>query len=194
MRNYLTLICLVCFDDNILPFFSKDKALMLSLNMMHSSILYPWHSTKYLIHITSLSLSWRAIISVLVELFVMHFYLFEELATAPAPKVTRLPVCPQQSSCTWCDPSIYQCIVKFIVSVLIVSLRYLVPFRYFRTLLSFPQSSSSGACTCVVRNNTTVWMSQQALFAANSSWYTVWWIISAYSLFSVFPSSLTLRK
>ncbi len=194
MRKYFALICLVRFDNDILPFFSKDKALMLSWNMMHLLILYHWHSTKYPIHITSLSLSWRVIISVLVKLFVLHFCLFKELATASAPKVTRLPVCPRQSPCTWCDPSMYQCIAKFIASVLSISLRYLVTFRYFRTLLSFPQSSSSGAYTHVVRNDTAVWMFWQALFAANSSWYTVWWNISACSSFSFFASSLTLKR
>ena len=49
------------------------------------------HSTKYLIYITSLSLSWKAIISVSVELFVLHFCLFEELATTPAPKSYQAP-------------------------------------------------------------------------------------------------------
>ena len=87
--NYFALICLVCFDDDTLPFFSRYKALMLSWNMMHLSTVYPWHSTKYLIHITSLSLSCRAIISVSVEIFVLLFCSFEELDTASAPKVTR---------------------------------------------------------------------------------------------------------
>ncbi len=128
----------------------------------------------------SVSMSAKQISSVSVEL-VLHFILFEELDTAPLPKVARLLVCPLQSSWIWCDPSMYQCTAYYVWSVQSVSLRFLVPFKYFKTCFTFSQSSSSGDCTLVVRKDTAVWISQCAQFAAKSSWYAVWWKVSAIS-------------
>ncbi len=128
----------------------------------------------------SVSMSAKEISSVSIEL-VLHFILFEELDTAPLSKVARLLVCPLQFSLIWCDPSMYQCTAYFVWSVWNVSLRFLVPFKYFKILFSFSQSSSSGDCTLVVRKDTAVWISQCAWFAAKSSWYTVWWKVSAIS-------------
>ncbi len=120
----------------------------------------------------SVSMSAKEISSVSVEL-VLHFTLFEELDTAPLPKVARLLVCPLQSSWIWCDPSAYQWTAYFVWSAWSVSLRFLVPFKY--------QSSSSGDCTLVVRKDIAVWIFRCPQFAAKSSWYTVWWKVSAIS-------------
>ena len=46
---------------------------------------YPWHSTKYLVHIISGSLSCTDINSVSVELCASHFIIFNELIAAPSP-------------------------------------------------------------------------------------------------------------
>ena len=141
----------------------------------------------------SVSLSTKEKGSVFIEL-VLHFILFKELDTAPLPKVARLLDCPLQSSWIWCDPSMYQCTAYYVWSVQSVSLRFLVPFKYFKTCFTFSQSSSSGDCTLVVRKDTAVWISQCAQFAAKSSWYTVWWKASAISSSSLRPSSLTLKR
>jgi hypothetical protein len=111
----------------------------------------------------SVSMSTKEISSVSVEL-VLHFILFKELETAPLSKVARLLVCPLQSSWIWCDLSTYQCTAYFVWSAQSVSLRFLVPFKYFKILFSFSQSSSSGDCTLVVRKDTAVWISRCAQF------------------------------
>ncbi len=128
----------------------------------------------------SVSMSAEEISFVSVEL-VLHCILFKELDTAPLPKVARLLVCPLRSSWIWYDPSMYQCIANFVWSARSISLRFLVPFKYFKILFSFSQSSSSGGCTLVVRKDTPVWISQCTWFAAKSSWYAVWWKVSATS-------------
>jgi hypothetical protein len=46
---------------------------------MYSSMSYPWHSTKYLVHIMSGSLSGIDINSISVELCALHFIIFDEL-------------------------------------------------------------------------------------------------------------------
>ena len=142
----------------------------------------------------SLSLSWRAVISVSVELFVLHFCLFEELETVPAPKATKLPVCPRQSSCIWWDPSMYQWIAKFIVSALKTNLRYRAPLRYFKTLLSFPQSSSSGACTHVVKNVLFEYLDELCSVCCKQQ--LIYCMVECIRLFfaQFLPSSLTLKR
>jgi hypothetical protein len=194
MRNYLALICFDCFEDDTRPFFSSNNVFILSWNIVHLSISYPWHLTKYLVQITSRSLSWRAINSVLVDFLVLHFILLEELITAPLPRVIRHPICPLQSSWTWCNASMYQCTAKLIASALKINFRCLVPLRYQSTCISLAQTSSSGSCTCVVKNNTAVWMLRCALLAANKSWYVMWWNASTSFSFSFFPFSQILYK
>ncbi len=128
----------------------------------------------------SVSMSAKEISSVSIEL-VLHFILFKKLDTAPLPKVARPLVCPLQSSWIWCDPSTYQCTAYVAWSAWSVSLRFLVPFKHFKILFSFSQSSSSGDYTLVVRKDTAVWISWCTQFAVKSSWYTVWWKVSAIS-------------
>ncbi len=128
----------------------------------------------------SVSMSTKEISSVSVEL-VLHFNLFKELDIAPLPKVARLLVCSLQSSWIWCDPPTYQCTAYFVWSAQSISLRFLVPFKYFKICFSFSQSSLSGDCTLVVRKDTAVWISRCTQLAAKSSWYAVWWKASAIS-------------
>ncbi len=194
MRKYIALICFDCFEDNTCPFFSSDNALILSWNTVHSSISYPWHSTKYLVQITSGNLSWRAINSVSLELLVLHFILLEELTTAPLLRVIRHPICPLQSSWTWCKASMCQYIAKIIASALKINFKCLVPLRYPSPHISLAQLSSLGSCTHVVRNDTANWMSYCALLAENKSWYVVWWNAYASSSLSFFPFSWILYK
>jgi hypothetical protein len=174
-----------------------NNELILSWKIMYPSISYPWHSTKmYLVHIISGSLLCTDIISISVELRVLHFIMSGELIAAPFPIVIRHPTYRLQSSLIWCNPPTYQCTVKFISSALRISFIYRVPFMYFNcsTRTSFPQSSSSGAFTQVVRNDTAIWMSHLTLSAAKSSWYTVWWKASDSSSFSFLPSLRTLKR
>jgi hypothetical protein len=44
-EKVFALICLVRFEHDTLPFHSNDNVLMLSWNMIHSSMLYHWHLT-----------------------------------------------------------------------------------------------------------------------------------------------------
>ena len=186
----------VRFEDAILPFFSNDDELMLMLSWktMCSSMSYPWHSTKYLVHIISGSLPCTDINYVSVERRVLHFIMLNELIAAPFPIVIRHPICPLQSSWIWCNPSMYQWTVKFIVSALSISFRYRIPLMYFSTLTSSSQSSLSGAFTRVVRKDTAVWMMRLILLAVRRSWYTVWRKASTSSSFSFLLSSRTLKR
>ena len=93
--------------------------------------------------------------SVSVELLVFNLTFLDYLDTAPFPKVNIAPPCLLQSQCVLCDLSTYHfSIPRF--STLRLSFRYFVPFKYFNTLFSFPQLSSSGNLTLVVRNATAV--------------------------------------
>ncbi len=169
---------------------------MLSWKTMYSSMSYPWHSTKYLVHIISGSLPCTDINSISVELHVLHFIMSDKLIAAPFLIVIMHPICPLQSSWIWCDTSTYQWTVKFISSALRISFIYRVPFMYFSTLTSFHQSSSSGAFTRKARKDTAVWMLHLALLAAKREElvHTVWWKASTSSSFSFLPSSRTLKR
>ena len=98
----------------------------------------------------------------------------------PFPRVSAPPVCPLQSSCTWCDASINQFkVLKFSTSS--VSFMCFVPFRYSSTLNNFPQSSLSGFFTPRVTHDTGSWMSLRALYDKNSSCATALWNATASS-------------
>ncbi len=153
----------------------------------------PLTFNKYHVQITSGSLSWRAINSVLVELLVLHFILIEELTTAPLPRVIRSNLSPtifldlvQGMNVPMYSKDNYICLKVYFWC--------LVPLRYLSTLISLAQSPSLGSCTLVVRNDTAIWMSRRALLAANNIWYVVRWNALASSLLSFFPFSWILYK
>ncbi len=98
--------------------------------------------------------------------------LLDELVVAPCPNVRMEPVWPLQSWWVWWDASMYQMISE-IESADRVRTKYLVPLRYLRTRFNFPQSSSSGCFTRVVKNAIVVWMSRLT-WERNSSCATVW--------------------
>ncbi len=137
-------------------------------------------SRKLRVQRISLVLSNRPTISVSVEFFVFNFCLVEELDTAPRPRVKMAPVCPWQLPCDWCEASTYHQMIER-DSAKRVSLREQVLWRYVKTHLSFPQSSSSGCFTLVVRKETGVWISWSTR-DRNRSLAVVWWKFHAWSL------------
>ena len=94
--------------------------------------------------------------------FVFIFCPDDMLMTAPWPRVSAPPVCPLQSTCTWCAESINQ-FSMFKLSTLRVSCICIVVFMHCRHLTSLFQLSLSGLLTRFVRNETWVWMSRRAL-------------------------------
>ena len=108
-----------------------------------------------------------------VELLDGILCLLEELVVAPWPNVRMEPVWPLQSWWVWWDASMYQMILE-IESAGRVSTKYLVPCRYLRMRFNFPQPSSSGCLTRVVKNAIVVWMSRWTR-ERNRICATVWW-------------------
>ena len=102
---------------------------------------------------------------------------------------------PCQSQWVLCDLSMNHLMTPM-DSIVRVSYSHLVPFRYFNALLSFPQSSSSGSLTLVVKKYTAVWMSLLARELRNSNWAVVWWNAIAFYSGRYFASlaSLTLNR
>ena len=134
--------------------------------------MYPCAWIKYRAHSTTGIASSTPTSLFSVELRVFIFCFLEKLIRAPFPRVIPPHVCPLQSQWTPCDASI----CHFALARLFTVSRNLsrrLPLRYCSTLFTFPQSSSSGALTLVVRIATAVWMSLRALHKRNSSWATL---------------------
>ena len=159
-KKYLDLICLVLFELDHLPLFTRRivDLLLLSWYKMFCSTVYPCSSMKYLAHKISGSTSSIPTSSPSQELLTFNFCFLHILSKAPFPDFPRVvipPVCPLQSSWVLYEASTHQQIL-FRSLTLNVSFMYFVPFKYFMTLFSLPQSSSSGFFTLVVRNATGV--------------------------------------
>ena len=138
-------------------------------------MVYPWASRKYRVHNTSPALSCRPMISLSVELLDGTLCLLDELVVAPCPNVRMEPVWPLQSWWVWWETSMYQMISEIESADRDrVRSKYLVTLRYLRTHFNFPQSSSSGCFTWVVKNAIVVWISRLT-WERNSSCATVWW-------------------
>ncbi len=55
-------------------------------------MVYPWHSMKYLPHITSRMASSTLFSSAIVELLVFNFFPREKLIAAPYPRLIIMPM------------------------------------------------------------------------------------------------------
>lgn len=122
-----------------------------------------------------------------VELCVLSFCFHEKLIAIPLPKLTMAPDCPLQSSCTAYEASTHH-FGSVIVSADNTNGICIVPLRYCSTRFSFPQSSSSGDFTLVVRKAVGVWISHRARPCTNTSLAVVRWKLAACSSGNFFAS------
>ena len=132
--------------------------LWLSWNSMLLWILHPCASRKYRVYRIGHIKSSTEYISLSVELLPFCFWRRDLLIIAPSPKDIIPPLCPLQSSWTANAASTHHLITCRLFAFR-VKLAPRVPYRYFRTLFNFPQSSSSGSFTLLQRNETGVWIS-----------------------------------
>ena len=151
----------------------------MSCTILLCEILYPWASIEYVDHIILAIASSTPISYPSAEIFSSIFYFLEKLETDPLPRDIIYPMCPRQSSCTAYEASIHHFNTEM-SPFLKVSFSYIIPLIYFNTRFSFPQFSSSGYFTHVVRNVTYVCMYQRALELMNSTCTTLLWKICAW--------------
>ena len=111
-----------------------------------------------------------------VEPFTFDFCLSGELSTSPLPILFITPLWPLQSLCVLYEASIHHCTTDN-YSNLSVSFVCLITFKYFNTIFSFSQASSSLSLTLVARNETAIWISLLYLKLLNNNLDTDWWNI-----------------
>ena len=101
-----------------------------------------------------------------VELATFILCFLKIFTMAPFPIDIMAPVCPFEYQCTPKDLSTHQTIFLS-DSAVNNRLMYILPLRYIRTCLNFPQSSTSGSLTLFVRKDTSVLTSGLALLHRN---------------------------
>ena len=167
-------MCLIHLELENLQFYPKIMTSLLFYISLLCTILYPWDSMKYLDYSTLAMELYTAISSPYVKLFLFIFCFVDNIDTDPFTRDIMVILCPQQSSCTMYEASTHQFNTDMSPS-LMVSFSSLVPLIYYNTRFIFPQSSSSGFFTHVVRNATSVCMSWHDLALVNSCFTTIWW-------------------
>jgi len=181
IKKYLTLMWRVLFPLDALPFCSRRIALLLSWFTSAESIENPCPVRKLFVQIICGITSCRPTSSHLVELRATIFCLLAVAYMAPLPNDRIPPVWPFIVGCTAYVASTHHCVLIG-SSASKVSVRYLVCWRYFRTLANFFSSSWSGCCTLVHKNDIAVRMSGRPCWLRKSSWATRWWNRSDSSL------------
>lgn len=158
-------------------------------------IWWPMASRKYFACETLGRTSHTLMSSASVELLVFVLCFGEMLIAAPLPIVIIALVCPQQSSCVAYDASTYQHSSPTSPTDNVRPSGF-VSLRYFSTLFSFLQSSSSHVFMPVVIKATVVCMSCLALPLRNSSCPVVLWkaIVWSSGNLRASPSSLTKKR
>ena len=159
---------------------------------MFWSIESLWASVKCILHKTCGSASSAPTYYVSVELLVFKFYFLEKLTISPLPRDMPYPLWHLKSMWVLSDASTHHLIIDNL-STERVNFVCLVPFRYLRTRLSLPQSSSSGNLNYLVRKSTDNWMSLLYLPDIKGSYSVMGWKIydcSSSNLFAL-SSSLT---
>ena len=121
---------------------------------------------KYLHHIIIPRTSDMLTSSDYVEVATCIFCFLEIFTIAPFPIDIMAPVCPFESHCTPKYPSTHQTTLLS-ESDLRYRFMYSVPLKYIRPCLNFPQPSTSGSLTLVVRKYTRVLTSDLALLHRN---------------------------
>lgn len=135
--------------------FQQDYTFVILINKARLHII----PLLFLQEISNIACPYYRVSSASVELVILSFCFLEKLIGIPDPL---------QSSCTTYDVSIHH-VAMVIDSAESIRGIFIVPFRYCRTLFSFPQSSLSEARTLVVKNDTAVWISQWALAWRNTN-------------------------
>ena len=108
MKKYLILMCFFLLELEALPFFSGNIAVMLPWYSIYFSTSNIWLWRKAFVHNTCGDASWTPTTSLIVELVVFTFCLFDALVTHTLPMDVVTPVCPFKSGCFPYDASTYQ--------------------------------------------------------------------------------------
>ena len=175
-------MCLVFFKLDIFPFSTRFMVLWFPCNMMLLSTLYPFPWIKYSVHNTGRIIYLYPMILLYVELRTFIFCFREPLVMAPAPRDIMPPVFPRKSLCVENYAFIHHFITERL-SAFRVILTHNVPFIYFITFFSFPQSFSYVAFTLVVIKSTANCKSWRTRPLANKICATTWWNCEAFFSF-----------
>ena len=112
----------------------------------------------------------------LVGIIMLSLCLFDKLFITPNTSETIDLVCTLKQAWVLYDESNHQCIID-IYSTLRLNFICSPPFKYFRNLFNFTQSSSSTLLTILVMKPTSALMYHMYLADTKSIFATVWWNI-----------------
>ena len=153
-KKHITFLRFVLFDPASLPLCFSIIARLLNCYTMFESILYPCPFMKYLVHKICGRTSSIPVNSTSVKLCI--YFLFPwEVYYCSSSHGHQSTVRPLQSLWIAYDASTYHFIHQMLFTVN-PSCRFFAPIKYFMTLFSFAQPSSSGPFTHVVRKATAV--------------------------------------
>ena len=150
---------------------------------------------KYLHHIIIPRASAILTSSASVELLVFSLCFLAVFTSAPLTIDIIAPVWPLQSQCTPYEASTHH-LIMLRESAFICLFVCRVPFRYISPCSSFPQSSSSGSFTLVVRNEINSSISGRSCLHRKISCTTVQWncLACSYERNFLSPSSPMVNR